>query len=350
MSEELKIRQKGVSIVVCCYNSTNRLQATLDHILNQQTSDGLQWEIIVVNNNSTDNTKNNANDILANAPQQIPFKVVDEPEPGLSSARKKGYDSSNYEYLLLVDDDNWLSPSYIQTVFNLFENHTDVGIIGGWGSPEHEINPPEWFSEFSSCYALGEQAKVEEGKSWGDSICVYGAGMGLRMSALEMLQDSGYYALLSDRKGDTLISGGDTELCYAMRLGPYRVIYDHRLQFKHLMPKGRINWKYLKKLTFGFGRASVVMQVYDHYLLGAPKPNSNGMIPLWINRTLYLLSQFRPYIKFLVPVTFKTKQDRGEYLAFIGWKGRLSEMVNLNSRYIEIHDQISSLSTNLKNV
>jgi glycosyltransferase involved in cell wall biosynthesis len=344
VSEELNIRQKGVSVVVCCYNSTARLKTTLDRILNQQTTGGLQWEIIVVNNNSTDDTHSVANDILASAPQQIPFQVVDEPEPGLSSARKKGYDTSKYEYLLLVDDDNWLNSSYIQTVSDLFEKMPDVGIIGGWGEPEFETPPPSWFPEFASCYALGEQTKVDQGKTWADTDRVYGAGMAMRMSAYHLLHESGYESLLSDRKGNSLISGGDTELCLAMKLSKYAVIYDQRLTFKHLMPKGRINWGYLKKLTYGFGQASVITQIYEHYILNIPPPNPNLRYPLWLDRYLNLLKEFSRFWKYAAWGRFIASKGDSEYLAYIGWKGRLAELRHLKHGYKKAHEQVANLS------
>lgn len=342
------MREKGISVVICCYNSSKRLPDTLESVLNQQTRAGLDWEIIVVNNNSTDDTYLVANDILASARQQIPFQIVDEPESGLSNARKRGYDCSKYEYLLLVDDDNWLRSSYVQTVVDLFDALPDVGIIGGWGEPEFESPPPSWFDEFASCYALGEQAEVPEGKTYADADLIYGAGLAMRMTAYEMLNEAGYKSVLSDRKGGSLISGGDTELCMAMRLGPYRLIYDNRLKFKHLMPDGRINWKYLKKLTHGFGRATVKTQIYDHYILGHGFPDLNRRFPLWLDRYLNLARTFPQYWKHFVFGRFTDTKGNAEYLAYVGWRGRLAELFDLKDQYVADHRQVSELAKALK--
>lgn len=333
---------------MCCYNSSTRLKTTLDRILNQQTTGGLLWEIIVVNNNSTDETHLVANDILASAPQQIPFQVVDEPEPGLSSARKKGYDTSKYEYLLLVDDDNWLVPSYIQIVYDLFESIPNAGIVGGWGEPVFESPAPSWFDEFSSCYALGEQALVPDNRTWAEANLIYGAGMAMRMTAYNLLHSSGYRSILSDRKGSSLISGGDTELCLAMNLSPYRLIYDNRLKFKHEMPDGRINWRYLKKLTYGFGRATVKTQIYQHYILGNELPNADLRFPLWLDRFLNIFKSFPQYIKLALFGRLIGAEGDANYLKFLGWKGRLAELWSLKNQYFEDHKQVANLAKALK--
>jgi len=337
-------------VVICCYNSSDRLEKTLQHILNQQTHGRLQWEIIVVNNNSSDNTSIVANDILASARQQIPFIIVDEPEPGLSNARRKGYETSKYEYLLLVDDDNWLVSSYIQNVFDLFEELPAVGIIGGWGEPEFEETPPIWFSEFASCYALGQQAEVEEGKTWAECLLVYGAGLAMRMSAYDTLKEAGYSSILSDRKGGALISGGDTELCMAMNLGPYKVIYDNRLKFKHLMPAGRINWKYLKKLTHGFGRATVKTHIYDCFINGIPMPETEMRFPLWLDRYFFLLKEYPRYWKYILFGGLNGRKGDAEYLTYLGWKGRLAELRDLKEQYESDFRQVYSLTESLKDL
>jgi glycosyltransferase involved in cell wall biosynthesis len=319
----------------------------LERILNQQTR-GLKWEVIVVNNNSSDDTYLLANDILGSARQQISFQVIDEPEPGLSYARKRGYDSSKYEYLLLVDDDNWLCPSYIQTVFDLFEEFTDVGIIGGWGEPVFESPAPKWFEEFSSCYALGEQGAVPEGKTWTETTLIYGAGMAMRMKAYNLLHASGYQSILSDRKGSTLVSGGDTELCLAMNLSPYKLIYDNRLKFKHEMPDGRVNWEYLKKLTYGFGRAKVKTQIYQHYLAGNDLPDLNQRFPLWLDRFLNILKSFPEHLNTALFGKISGSEGDAGYLNFVGWKGLLAELWGLKNQYLQDHKKISKLAKTLR--
>jgi glycosyltransferase involved in cell wall biosynthesis len=75
------MKQPGVSVIICCYNSAALLPQTLEHLANQQTAGEISWEIIIVNNNSTDNTAEIAENIWQGLNRPIPFRVVHQPEP-----------------------------------------------------------------------------------------------------------------------------------------------------------------------------------------------------------------------------------------------------------------------------
>ena len=93
----------GVSVIICCYNSVSRLHDTLTHLLKQKYS-GFGFEIIIVDNASTDETSAFAEKLLSNQ-TGISYTVVNEPESGLSFARKRGYITAQYGFLLYCDDD-----------------------------------------------------------------------------------------------------------------------------------------------------------------------------------------------------------------------------------------------------
>jgi glycosyltransferase involved in cell wall biosynthesis len=119
----------GISVIICCYNSEHRLPQTINHLI-AQSVDGFSVEIILVDNASTDNTSIVAFDLLKSQ-SKISYKIVEEPIPGLSNARKKGIDSSSYNILLFCDDDNWLNPSYLATTYNLLNKYKDIMVLGG---------------------------------------------------------------------------------------------------------------------------------------------------------------------------------------------------------------------------
>ncbi|MBK8553008.1 MAG: glycosyltransferase [Ignavibacteria bacterium] len=89
-----------------------------------------------------------------------------------------------------------------------------------------------------------------------------GAGMIVRKTALKKLYSRGFKSMMSDRKGNELSSGGDSELGFALVLSGWQVWYDTRLKLKHCMPAGRVTWNYLIRLFQGFGITSVGL---DHY-------------------------------------------------------------------------------------
>jgi hypothetical protein len=76
------------------------------------------------------------------------------------------------------------------------------------------------------------------------------------------LRQAGFSAHLSDRTGATLSSGGDTEICRALRLANWKLFYDPRLRLQHFMPASRLQWDYLRRLRRSLGASSAGLDPY----------------------------------------------------------------------------------------
>ena len=74
---------KGISIIICCYNSAERLPKTLEHLANQVVSKNILWNVILVNNNCTDNTVEIAKNEWDKYDLRIEMNIVDELQSGL---------------------------------------------------------------------------------------------------------------------------------------------------------------------------------------------------------------------------------------------------------------------------
>lgn len=238
---------KGVTIVICCYNSVALLPQTLAHIAAQKVPPDISWELLIVNNNSTDHTIETANGFFNSHPE-ISGSVLHEDTPGLSYARQMGFDHAKYEYIILCDDDNWLSPDYTSITFEIMESNPPIGSLGGCGKPVFETTPPAWFNYYRDYYATGPQNNKNGDITYSRSF-VYGAGAVFRHSALAMLKQKGFQYLLTDRKGNSLVTGGDNELGYALVLSGYKIWYDERLQFSHFIPAKRTSFTYFLQLA-----------------------------------------------------------------------------------------------------
>jgi glycosyltransferase involved in cell wall biosynthesis len=257
----------GVSVVVCCYNSANRLPNTLKYISEQVVQPGITWEVIVIDNNSSDNTAAVAHQLWLEYNGNPSFTIVNQPVPGLNNAREKGFEFASYEYIILCDDDNWLASDYVENAYTIMQQHPEVGIAGGRSEPVCEVEPPDWFGAQQSSYAVGWQA-LHSGDLTSTRKYVWGAGMVLRKSVWLKLKKAGFKSLVSDRIGDKLTSGGDSELCYAFILAGYRIWYDDALVFKHFIPKERLTFSYLNKMRFDSIPAYVNLDAYRHIIDG----------------------------------------------------------------------------------
>src|SRR6266849_3866937 len=134
----------GVSVIVCCHNSASRLPATLTHLAGQRCEGRFPWEVILVDNASSDGTARFAREFW---PHDAPgsLRVVLEARLGLAYARRRGVSEANYEFLSFVDDDNWVCPNWVQLVWKLMMQHPDVGACGGFCIAKCELPPPAWY-------------------------------------------------------------------------------------------------------------------------------------------------------------------------------------------------------------
>lgn len=337
------MRRKGISVIICCYNSSGRIEPTLSHLFNQQTDGNFDWEIIVVDNNSSDDTSQKAQAIYSDSSCGIPFRVIHESNPGLSNARHAGFEASKHDICLMVDDDNWLSPNYLSGVFQAFESDTTIGMVGGLGIPELSEPAPNWFEKYAYCYATGPQ--TESGNA-GPSEHLYGAGLALKLSILDKLKKAGFKSLLSDRIGNSLMSGGDTELCFAFRMAGAKLYYNPDISFKHELPAGRINWEYLKRLFYGFGLTKSRMDIYTACIQSKHLPE-DGRLPFWFNRVYFLWKKLLPkHILLLRSRLFKL-EGNDDLLPTLAQSGQINGIVSMRKEYIGFYKQVYSLKTQL---
>ncbi|MBS1596763.1 MAG: glycosyltransferase family 2 protein [Bacteroidetes bacterium] len=244
---------KGVSIIICCYNSENVIAKTLSAI-GAQAHENFAMEVVLVENNCTDNTVATATATWDEIKNPFPFRVVKEKQAGLNFARKKGVAEASLEYLIFCDDDNWLANNYAAEVYAEFERDESAGVLGGWSEGVYETTEPPWFSKVSTAYAVGGSMK----ELYDFPEYVWGAGMALRTKLAVNIFTNQFQT--KDRAGDLLTAGGDKEICdYAKAYG-YTVKKTMRLKFQHYITKERLSWKYCLKLFQGFGYSSAQRQ------------------------------------------------------------------------------------------
>lgn len=245
----------GISVIICCYNSAQRLPETLKHLALQIVPPEIMWEIIVIDNASTDDTA-----IVAEhewEKYKLPnFRVLHQPKLGKNYAYKQGIYEANYEYVLTCDDDNWLFSNYIATAFNLMNADNYIGVLGGCGI--FEPQEPAWneIEKYKLYYVNGTQAKHAT-EHW-----VYGAGSVCRRKVLKYLFDINWQQVTSGRKGSSLICGEDVEMCFMFYLLGYKIVADDRLLFRHFVPIKRQNESYIIRMSFWQTYSNVLLNGY----------------------------------------------------------------------------------------
>jgi glycosyltransferase involved in cell wall biosynthesis len=235
----------GVSVIICCYNSASRIRDTLYYLSKQQSEPDLLWEIILVDNSSSDNTGEIAETFWKRMNSHVSLRVVYEKKPGLSVARQRGVAESNYKTIIFCDDDNHLESNYIAISNRLIHNNAEIGIVGAWVKPKLPFNPGPWIRDFYPALAIGKQADEAGFVKW-----IYGAGMVIKKEIFQELASKGINSMLSDRVGVKQTSGGDAEICILASFIGYKILFSPELQLHHAISPNRLSKSAFIKANF----------------------------------------------------------------------------------------------------
>jgi len=259
-----------LTVIVPTHNpDPGRLARTL-RALQRQTLATSRWECLVVDNASTPGLQ--AADWTALGPPSL--RLIAEPAPGLSHARRRGFLSGGGNVFVLVDDDNELAPDYLAEVLDFFARYPRAGVVGGRSVPEFEAHPPGWMREFDGLLALrdlGDQVLVSSGlrnpatgRNDYPGFAPIGAGMALRRAATKAWLERAAQSRLPDRQGGRLSSGGDNDLVLCAMASGWEAAYNPALTLTHLIPAFRTNPEYLARLNLGIQESWMQVLAMHH--------------------------------------------------------------------------------------
>lgn len=173
------------SVIIPTRNRAELLRACLESLC-RQTLEMDRFEVIVVDNGSTDRTK----EVVGQFTNILPVRCIDAPAPGLHVGRHAGMRSARSQVLMFADDDIKASPTWIASVVSAFADPS-VGLVGGNNYPDFECEPPGWLRTWWNMpvgkgKALGYLSILDFGKLDGpiDPSYVWGCNFSIRASAL----------------------------------------------------------------------------------------------------------------------------------------------------------------------
>ena len=254
----------GISVVICTYNGVSRLQPTLEAIFNQKIHSDILWELIIIDNASTDGTTAFCQAMFDQFHFNDKSRIVYEPLQGCNYSRLRGLNETKFKWLLFCDDDNHLYPDYIQTGWDILQKNDSIGVLGGQGVALFETEKPNWFEQYSRSFAIGPQAK-KEGKIQNTFTKLYSAGSFFRKEALMYYYDKNFTTIMVGPKGNDLTRGEDTEWCFLIQLAGFDLWYSGDLKFYHFMTQGRMTWNYYLRLKAGISSGTAKLQSYEPF-------------------------------------------------------------------------------------
>lgn len=239
-----------VTVIICTYNRCEILRVALESLEACVTPPELQWEVLVVDNNSNDGTRAVCESFIAKHPGR--FRYLFHEKQGKTHALNAGIREARSEYLALTDDDLTVDPNWVAEIYGAFKKY-DCAATGGRIVPVWNCKKPAWIA-FDGPYrhpAYGGIVNFDKGdapcKLTGTAI---GANMGLRKSIFEKY---GPYRTDLNRIND-LLGGEDTEYCRRIMHAGECLMYAPKAVVYHPVEEYRATREYMQSFAFHYGR------------------------------------------------------------------------------------------------
>ena len=246
------MNQPILSIVICTYNRDTYLQKCLDH-LSRQTAPKDVFEVLVINNNSSDQTEQICSEFSKNN-QELLFRYLVEREQGLSFSRNLGVNQSNGEILSYIDDDSFADSNFALNLIGYFRKHQEVNAIGGRITPVYEGTAPSWMSKYLlplvAALDMGTKPRAFKGRKF-----PIGANMAFRKSVFD---HAGLFHTELGRRGAFLGSGEEKEFFYRLKKQNMPIHYVPDIHVHHSIPDKRLQMDYIKKMAKGIGKSEAL--------------------------------------------------------------------------------------------
>jgi glycosyltransferase involved in cell wall biosynthesis len=239
-----------IDLVICTYNNAALLARTLYALTQQKVSPDVQWSVLVVDNNCTDNTQEVVKKYQSGG-KILRLSTMVETRQGLTAARHCGVQNTKADWIAFVDDDCLLAEDWVENAVRFAAEHPDCGAFGGQVLLDWEVQPPQYVFNYAYSFAQQTGSKVQK------KSCLVGAGFVLNRMALLR---TGWVdkPLLQDRTGTKLISGGDVEISLRIYGAGYDLWYTPDCRIQHFITSKRITQKYLVDINYGLGTSQVL--------------------------------------------------------------------------------------------
>ena len=238
-----------VSVVICSYNRAAYISGALDSLY-QQTASKNNFEVIVVDNNSTDGTEQVVSKWRSENPEGY-FHYSTETNQGASYARNTGAKLAKGQWLCFMDDDAIATPSYIENIIKHIHAKPEAIGFGGRIIPKYIPSEPKWMSYYVSSLVGNFE--------YAPTACAFENGkypIESNMIVKKDIYDSigGFNTALPGVVGTLRIGGEGKELFYKILALGHTIYYDPSICVHHVVEVKKLTSEYMYRVASGIGR------------------------------------------------------------------------------------------------
>ncbi len=239
------MKELMISVVVCTYNRADLLSDVLKTLVNQSLNESF-YEIIVIDNNSKDNTCKTVKELQRNHHN---IRYVLENRQGLSYARNRGWQESNSKYVAYIDDDCKVPEQWLAVAKSVIEN-ISPSVFGGPFYPFYNGRKPKWYKDSYGTHEPGKEARILNGK---ECVNIYGGNMFFKRTVLKSI---GGFDPKFGMSGNKIAYSEETVLLKAIsnKMPDQIIYYDPQLFLYHLVKQNKMKLFSIASVYFIHGR------------------------------------------------------------------------------------------------
>jgi len=241
------MQQFKISAVLCSYNRARFIIKAVDSIFNQDFDKSL-FEVIVVDNNSTDGVLDRLAQYKADHPAYN-FSYYTESNQGVAWVRTRCAKEAKGEIVAYLDDDSMAEPGWLKGIVDFFDQHQDVYSVGGKITPYFLTGIPDWYSKYFfglvGSFDQGPKVKQLTGERY---PC--GANMAFRKKVFDEI---GYFNHDLGRKGTGLLANEEKEIYKRILAAGHKVYYLPYVAVMHAVESNKFDKNYVRRHSRGIG-------------------------------------------------------------------------------------------------
>jgi glycosyltransferase involved in cell wall biosynthesis len=245
-----------LSVILCTLNRAELLQEALLSLIGQDFPQS-DYEIVVVDNGSTDRTAEAVRELQDRAP----IRYVREERMGLCIARNTGWQAARGRIIAFFDDDARARPGWLAAIRDAFGRNPGIGVVGGRVDPIWQGVRPPWLADaISGSLTILDWGPSE--KIIKDIRCTWLAGANMAVPKALLTEIGGFHPWL-DRAGKNLLSSGDVFLQKELMRRGYQCLYVPTIAIEHLVPSSRLGQDWFLRRFYWQGVSDAVMQLIE---------------------------------------------------------------------------------------
>ncbi len=249
------------TVAIPTYNGASRLPELLERLYNQIGTEDFSWEIIVVDNNSTDNTSEIIQSYQETWQRPYPLKYYFEAKQGAAYARKRAIEVASGSLIGFLDDDNYPVTNWVAAAYAFSQKYSRAGAYGSQIHPAWEVKPPENFDKISPFLAITERGNIPLLYDARKNLLPPAAGIVIRRQA--WLKSVPYQPILTGRTANSMLTSEDLEMLSYIQKAGWEIWYNPEMEIYHQISQFRLQKEYLIPFFRGIGLSRYVTRMVN---------------------------------------------------------------------------------------